>query len=311
MHCWWILCFFMASAVSGDPLCTSPAMLQRGLRPATSRDDDLEASHLPESPGPLRCGQAQFPEHVQQEAASGVELSDAPSNVLVDVNVGTNLSPMPVYGGHYTILVDPLPTVCNSLIAKFASDPGVCFLCFAVANYSGTAELKIYNGKKKGVSASLSSVSKGTSHEGFASNVVLQPVFVMRALPIISEVISKNVAIERLKLDMQGHDLSVLRDIYPILAEEGLAKVHHIKAECFYPNSAGKQIYEVDNSCQSAVQYLQSLGYTAKLERSTDEWGDVYAYKAPATDYLPESAWFSEGDLVSPLTPQQPNNQAK
>ena len=87
---------------------------------------------------------------------------------------------------------------------------------------------------------------------------------------------------------MQGFDYTVLRNLEPLLSES-VARVHNIMAECFYPNKAGKQIYEIDNSCEKIKQYLESLGYTARDTRTNDEWGDVFAYKAPAESFMSES----------------------
>jgi len=248
----------------------------------------LQLHHAPAA-GPLRCGQVQIPQAGSKEAASGVQFSNLPNNTLVDVNIGTNLSPFPTNAGHYTILVDPIPSICRNLIARFASDARVCFLCLAVADYSGTAEFKIYN--DQGVSSSLTSVTNGTSTERFKHEEVRQPVFVVQALPLLREALSNNIAIDRLKLDMQGHEFQVLKNIRPILAEAGPAKVRHIMAECFFPNGAGKQIYDIENSCDSVSQLLQSVGYTTKVGKTTAEWGDVHAYRAPATSFYPASPW--------------------
>mmetsp|Transcript_44989 Transcript_44989/g.93060 ORF Transcript_44989/g.93060 Transcript_44989/m.93060 type:complete len:126 (+) Transcript_44989:80-457(+) len=40
---------------------------------------------------------------------------DAPSGQVVDINIGTNLSPMKSAGNNFLVLVDPLPDVCDKL----------------------------------------------------------------------------------------------------------------------------------------------------------------------------------------------------
>jgi hypothetical protein len=60
-------------------------------------------------------------------------------------------------------------------------------------------------------------------------------------------------------------------------------------AECFNPNEAGLQIYEVDNSCEKISRLLKDVGYVTKTVTGA-EWGDVIAYKVGvAKDF--ESQW--------------------
>jgi len=66
--------------------------------------------------------------------------------------------------------------------------------------------------------------------------------------------------------------------------------VTHVKAECFIPNSEGKQIYQVDNSCEKIAQVLREAGYGTKVQATNREWGGVLAYKKIlATDLLTEA----------------------
>jgi hypothetical protein len=61
-------------------------------------------------------------------------------------------------------------------------------------------------------------------------------------------------------------------------------------AECFNPNEAGLQIYEVDNSCEKISTLLEDVGYVTKTSAQSAEYGDVIAYKVGvATDF--ESQW--------------------
>ena len=82
-----------------------------------------------------------------------------PINLNVDINIGTNLSPMEKTVGRDLILIDPLFEVCD----KISRINGIYFLCIAVSNYSGFASFKEYN--TDGLSSSLATVKKGTSHE--------------------------------------------------------------------------------------------------------------------------------------------------
>jgi len=208
---------------------------------------------------------------------------DRPKHSMLDVNIGTNLSPMKALGDNFLLLVDPLMDVCNALSVAFQKNPNVHFLCLAVANYTGVSTFKRYN--SVGVSSSLVSVSEHTSHAGLRDQATMQTVMVVEALPLLRGLLNNNIAIQRLKLDMQGFDYTVLRNLEPLLSESP-ARIHNIMAECFYPNKAGNQIYEIDNSCEKIKQYLESLGYTTRDTPAIVEWGDVFAYKAPATSLM-------------------------
>ncbi len=178
--------------------------------------------------------------------------------------------------------MDPLFGVCDSN-AKLTSN--VTSFCFAVSNYSGFATFNEYNGN--GVSSALAHVQGGTSHGGL-DIVSKRTVLVLEAHILFTAIHSKSTQIFRLKLDLQGYELTVLWDIQIMLRDTEL--VVHVMAECFNPNEAGLQIYEVDNSCKKISTLLKDVGYVTKILGACAEWGDVIAYKVGVATHF-ESQW--------------------
>jgi FkbM family methyltransferase len=211
-----------------------------------------------------------------------------PSNSILDVNIGTNNNPIGPKEGRHRILVDPLFYICEGN-AKLTDN--VTAFCFAVSNYTGFATFYEYNKADSGASSSLSEVAQGTSHQYFPI-VSKRTVLVMEAMLLFSAIHEKQSTIHILKLDMQGHELVTLRNIQDLLRDTNL--VNHIMAECFCPNENGKQIYEVDNSCEKISDVLLLAGYETKWNCAQVEWGDIIAYKKDAvSDFLPESEFAS------------------
>jgi FkbM family methyltransferase len=203
-----------------------------------------------------------------------------PPNTVVDVNIGTNYSPFDTQDDRYRILVDPLFGVCDSN-AKLMNN--VTAFCFAVSNYTGFATFNEYN-ERNGESSSLSEVAVGTSHEKFPI-LSKRTVLVLEAVVLFTAIHRANTHIHRLKLDMQGHELTTLKNIKSLLRVSNL--VVHVKSECFCPNKNGLQIYQIDNSCENMSVVLQDAGYATKWECSASEWSDVIAYKkGVGTDFL-------------------------
>jgi hypothetical protein len=175
--------------------------------------------------------------------------------------------------GRKLVLVDPLFEVCD----KVSRRKGVYFLCIAVSNFTGLSSFREFN--NRGLSSSLANVAKGTSHERFKV-IRMRQVFVLEGLVLFGELLRTN-RIKRVKLDMQGFELSLLRNIRPLLKSHPF---EHIKAECFCPKN-GKQIYAVDNSCAKIDALLSGEGYVTEQERwktecAEKEWSDVLA-RAP------------------------------
>jgi FkbM family methyltransferase len=197
-----------------------------------------------------------------------------PPNTVLDINIGTNMSPMRAQDGRYRILVDPLFAVCDNN-AKMTT--GVSAFCMAVANYTGFATFNEYNPREgTGRSSSLAHVQPGTSHERFEV-LSKRTVLVLEAAVLLSAIQRKNTQIHRLKLDMQGFELSVLTNVLPLLRDSDL--VVHVMAECFYPNKDGLQIYTIDNSCEKIAALLKNAGYVTKDRGGTKEYSDVVGYK--------------------------------
>jgi hypothetical protein len=65
-------------------------------------------------------------------------------------------------------------------------------------------------------------------------------VLVLEAHILFTATHSKSSQIFRLKLDLQGYELTVLWNIQTMLRDTEL--VVHVMAECFNPNEAGLQI---------------------------------------------------------------------
>jgi hypothetical protein len=160
----------------------------------------------------------------------------------------------------------------------------------AVADYTGFATFNEYNPNKGiGVSSSLAHVQLGSSHGKFQV-LSKRTVLVMEAAVLLSAIQRKSTKIHMLKLDMQGFELTVLKNILPLLRDSDL--VAHIMAECFYPNEKGLQIYTIDNSCEKIASLLQDAGYVTKDDGSDGqaEYSDVIAYKkGSANDF--ELVW--------------------
>lgn len=206
-----------------------------------------------------------------------------PSNSVIDMNVGPNRTPMKPLEGRHRILIEPLFYQCDFL-AKLTTN--VTTFCFAVSDYTGFSVFREYN-HQDGVSSSLSEVTPGTSHQGLGV-LSKRTVLVLEAMVLFSSIREKNSTIHRLKLDMQGHELKTLSNIKCLLNSTNL--VSHIMAECFLPSQEGRQIYQIDNSCEKISQVLQEIGYETKLSKENEEFGDVRAYKkAVASDFLPDA----------------------
>ena len=217
--------------------------------------------------------------HEAKHALFEFQKDSLPTDSDVDINIGTNFSPMEEISGRKLVLVDPLFEVCD----KISRLKGVYFLCIAVSNFTGLSSFREYN--NKGVSSSLATVTKGTSHERL--NVIRKrQVFVLEGLVLFRELLRTN-RIKRVKLDMQGFELSLLRNIRPLLKSHPF---EHVKAECFCPKH-GKQIYAVDNSCAKIDSLLSDEGYVTTRERwekecARSEWSDVLAHSPSQTESL-------------------------
>ncbi|KAL9178453.1 hypothetical protein ACHAXT_003783 [Thalassiosira profunda] len=207
-----------------------------------------------------------------------------PENAVVDMNIGTNYDPLVAMEGRHRILVDPLFYICDSN-AKWTKD--VTAFCFAVSNQTShfTSFLEYNRG---GVSSSLSKVSAGTSHAGFQVKSK-RTVLVLEANVLFSAIDNRNTTIHRLKMDMQGWELSSLRNFHGLLKKSNF--VAHIMMECFCEKN-GKQIYEVDNSCEKIDRLLKEAEYETKGGCGGSEWSDVIGYKKGlGLTFLDDSAW--------------------
>ena len=246
-------------------VCLVVLLLWCSLRPVT--DTALEHAALSSSASIERSGSGG---HTVKFDGFNDEL--IPSNAVIDVNIGTNYSPFGPQDDRYRVLVDPLFGVCDSN-AKLTSK--VTSFCFAVSNFTGFATFNEYN-NLKGVSSSLARVQPGSSHGNFPL-LSKRTVLVLEANILFAAIHRKHTQIHRLKLDMQGYELTALRNIQTLLRDTNL--IVHVMAECFTPNEAGLQIYQVDNSCDEISTVLQTAGYVTQIKNSNREWGDVVAYK--------------------------------
>jgi len=208
-----------------------------------------------------------------------------PENMVVDMNIGTNYDPLIAIEGRYRILVDPLFYVCDSN-AKLTTD--VTAFCFAVSNETTHFTTFFEYNNNNGVSSSLSRVSAGTSHAIFEVKSK-RTVLVVEANVLFSAIYYQNTSIHRLKLDMQGWELSTLRNIFLLLKKPKF--ISHIMAECFCERN-GTQIYQVDNSCEKIDQLLKESDYETKGGCGRGEWSDVVGYKkGMGLNFLGDSLW--------------------
>ena len=196
---------------------------------------------------------------------------------IVDINIGCNFTPMPAKEGNFLLLVDPLPDVCSSLSQQFKTKTDVAVLCCAISNYTGSATFLRYN--EKGKSSSLAPIA-GTKWDFPVDSK--DTVIVLEGAEVLGDLIRKQNQIERLKTDMQGFDLTTLKNLRLVLQIQG--QVIHIKSECF----SDAEYEGVNNSCHEMLDYLQSLGYAAKVD---SDGANVYAYKTPALDFLDKKSW--------------------
>lgn len=195
-----------------------------------------------------------------------------PANSVVDVNIGTYLDPLISREGRHRILVDPLFYVCDSN-AKLTNK--VTAFCFAVSDYTRFSTFYEYD--SQGSSSSLSQVTAGTTHGRFSVKHK-RTVLVLEASVLFSAIYNRNTTIQRLKMDMQGHELASISNFQGLLKKKNF--ISHIMAECFCPKG-GKQIYQVDNSCEKIAKVLQEADYETKQGGCAGiaEWSDVVAYK--------------------------------
>ncbi|KAL7535277.1 hypothetical protein ACHAWF_005109 [Thalassiosira exigua] len=207
-----------------------------------------------------------------------------PENTAVDMNIGTNFDPLIAMEGRHRILVDPLFYVCESN-AKWTSN--VTAFCFAVSNQT-THFTTFLEYNKKGLSSLLSKVSAGTSHESFEVKSK-RSVLVLEAKVLFLAIYNRNTTINRLKMDMQGWELSTLLNFHQLLKKPRF--VSHIMAECFCQRE-GKQTYQIDNSCEKITEVMQDADYETKGGCGGAEWSDVIGYKrGMGLNFLDGSAW--------------------
>ena len=174
--------------------------------------------------------------------------------------------------------------MCSSLSKQFKTNTDVAVLCCAISNYTGSATFLRYN--TEGKSSSLSPTVAGITNHDFPVDSK-DTVIVLEGAEVLGDLIKEN-QIERLKTDMQGYDLTTLKNSRPLIQIQG--QVIHIMSECFF-----KPLYQgVPNSCDEMLDYLQSLGYTAKVDvvpAKHTSAANVLAYKTPASDFLDLQMW--------------------
>ena len=82
-----------------------------------------------------------------------------------------------------------------------------------VSNFTGSTTFRVYN--SHGLSSSLAKTTKGTSHERFKPTKILT-VIVLEASALLGGLVAKQNRIGTLKTDMQGFDLTALRNLWHI-----------------------------------------------------------------------------------------------
>lgn len=217
-----------------------------------------------------------------------------PSATVLDINIGTNIDPLKRRENRGLVLVDPLFPVCELLSTKLAKDPEIVFFCLALSNVTGFAAFMEYS--KQGVSSSLVAVAPNSSHGEFPL-ITRRTVLVMEGLSFFHMLLNgrERLVIECLKLDMQGFELTLLRNILPLLAHHKQFEFQNIFMEC---NCPGTAIYLVKNECHDMAVLLQLAGFTVRdtyltycaQKKLVYEWTDLQAYKSPSTGFQ-HCAW--------------------
>lgn len=206
-----------------------------------------------------------------------------PEANIIDVNVGTWIDPMQRRPGRGLVLVEPLFRTCEQLAISttLASDPEILLLCMALSNYTGFATFQeIFKG---GVSSSLAPVMPGSSHGNYKT-ISRRTVQVMDGISFFQMLRQGRplLEVECIKLDMQGLELTLIRNLAPLLTDPHFV-FYHFRIECSCP---GRPIYQMDNDCTEIDSIFVLAGYTVSQDyvtycasRPKNEWTDLRAWK--------------------------------
>jgi FkbM family methyltransferase len=199
--------------------------------------------------------------HLLQEATDGLDIFPVagskfkvpPGKKTVEINIGTNLSPLAASGPEvFLILVEPIPKVAKEVAKKVKKgNKEATVLQMAISNFTGTAVFHVY-ASGKGQSSSLSRPRRSAwwNKDESAINVSVH------TLKELLEAVPEELPIQFLKTDMQGHDLSAIKS-----AGDAIKRVSKIHSEVY---GDGHPTYKgVDNSRTSFLRYMNEMGFCA------------------------------------------------
>ncbi|CAE7375450.1 unnamed protein product [Symbiodinium necroappetens] len=106
--------------------------------PGCAADTDVLLQQRHESPISRGMQLAELIKLSDDPSAAKSEI-DVPSRQVVDINIGTNLSPMKSAGDNFLLQVDPLPDVCDKLKSHLHDNKHVAVLCCAASGATPTS----------------------------------------------------------------------------------------------------------------------------------------------------------------------------
>ena len=197
--------------------------------------------------------------HVASDADSVVDPCDtfpAPGSkfeipsgkTAVEINIGTNWSPIKASGPHvYLILVEPSPSIAPVLKKR---EPTATVLQMAISNFTGTALFHNYQSN----SQASSSLSDPTRDKFWSKNGHDIQVNV-HTLKELLDAVPKDVPIQFLKTDMQGHDLTAIKS-----AGSEITRISKVLSEA-YVNGKEPNYKGVTNDRESFETYMKKMGF--------------------------------------------------
>jgi FkbM family methyltransferase len=180
--------------------------------------------------------------------AAGSKFTIPPGKKVVEINVGTSVSPMSASGPEvFLILVEPIPEIASHVKKMVLNTATV--INSAISNFSGTALFHRYKNNWGG-SSSLSP-PRAPAYWNKDETTINVTVHTLKEL---LEAVPEEVPIQFLKTDMQGHDLTAIKS-----AGDLIKRVSRIKSEVY---ADGEPSYRgVDNSNTSFLSYMNDVGF--------------------------------------------------
>ena len=179
------------------------------------------------------------------------------------INLGSHIDPPVSDDPHtYTLAIEPVLETAKAI----KKHPRLIIITVAISDFIGFAKFNVYN--QAGVSSSLDEANHNTTVWGpggtksWAYNPVEYPplhIVPVMTLKALIKSLPRNITIEFLKTDLQGHDFKAIKS-----AGNSLIGIHKIMVEC-YCHGFHAFALDVDNSFESHNAHITSMGFT--LER--------------------------------------------